>query len=296
MVSLGKEFMRVRNLLILLLLLILPLVCSADIDKDLQKCRQAKDGPTRAVCFNKLIPRIDELSRKFPGDTAWSEALKEAYGATAQFDKIAEAEHRIQINAGANRLQSSVLAETNSKTQANKAVAQYYEALGPEWSEAAKRAESLGKSGGRDAGALPPSVKTQVADAVNAVQPSARTPSASTPVTPTSGIDLSNKCIKASTISDDSDNSGRHIASVTLRNTCSQALNAYICVKSDRAPCFTCKIIALNPGQEAKGPTSIGFGDCTASTCNGISVVYNVATQANPQKPNVDNSCQAKTR
>jgi hypothetical protein len=288
--------MRVRHLLIPPLLLILPVICFADIDKDVRKCRQAQNGNVRASCFNKLIPRIDELSRGIPGDTAWSEALKEAYGATAQFDKIPEAEHRIQVNANANKLQTSVLAETNSKARAYAAVAQYYEALGPEWAEAAKRAEALGASEGRDTGELPPSIKVQIADAINAVQPSVRSASPSSTATPTSAADLSNKCIKASTVSDDSDFSGRHVASVTLRNTCSQTLNAYICVKSDRAQCFTCKIIPLNPGQEAKGPTSIGFGDCTASTCNGVSVVYNVAAEANPQKPNVDDSCQAKPR
>jgi hypothetical protein len=286
--------MRLRHRLRLLLLLVLPTLCFADIDKDVKKCRQQQSGNVRAACFNKLIFRIDELSRKTPGDTSWSEALREAYGATGQFDKLPEADHRIQINAGASKLQSSVLAETNSKAQAYMAIAQYYEALGPEWSEAANRARSLSKSEGRDTGDLPPSIKTQVADAVKIVQPNARPASASTAATPGSSIDLSNKCIRASTLSDDSDFSGRHVASVTLRNVCSQALNAYICVKSDRAQCFTCKIILLAPGQEAKGPTSIGFGECTASTCNGVSVVYNVATDANPLKPNVDDSCQAK--
>jgi hypothetical protein len=279
-----------------LLLLILPAVCFADIDKDLQKCRQQQSGNARAACFNKLIPRIDELSRKTPGDTTWSEALKEAYGATAQFDKLADADHRIQINAGASKLQSNVLAETNNKAQAYIAVAEYYEALGPDWKEAANRARSLTKSESHDAGDLPPSIKTQIADAVTAVQPKARQVSASAAAAPASSIDLSNQCIKSSTLNDDSDFSGRHLASVTLRNVCPQNLNAYICVKSDRAQCFTCKIVAIASGQEAKGPTSIGFGDCTASTCNGVSVVYNVATDASPQKPNVDDSCQAKTR
>ena len=289
--------MRVPHRLIPLLLLLLPAICFADVDKDLQKCRQSQNGNPRAACFNKLIPRIDELSRKIPADTTWAEALKEAYGATGQFDKIPEAERRIQINAGANKLQSSVLAETNNKAQAYKAVAQYYEAIGPEWSEAAKRAESLSKSEGRGSSDLSPSIKTQVADAVNAVQPRAATPSASAPlILSPAGTDLQNKCIKATTVADEGSSSGRHLATVTVRNTCSQALTAYVCVKSDRAQCWTCKTIALNPGQEAKGPTSIGFGDCTASTCNGVSVVYNASTQANPPKPNVDDSCQAKPR
>src|ERR1700761_8320263 len=99
--------MRVRYRLILLSLLFLPATCFANIDKDLQKCRQTNDGPSRATCFNKLIPHIDELSRQTPGDTAWAEALREAYGATGQFDKIAEADHRIRVNAGASKLQAS---------------------------------------------------------------------------------------------------------------------------------------------------------------------------------------------
>ena len=288
--------MRVRHRLISLSLMLLPAICSADIDKDLRKCRQTQSGNSRASCFNKLIPRIDELSRKNPGDTTWSEALKEAYGATAQFDKLPEVERRIQINAGANKLQSGVLAETNSKSQAYMAVAQYYEALGPKWSEAAKRAESLGKSEGHNAGELTPAIKTQIADAVTAVQPNVRPPAASSPATLTSDIDFQNKCIKSSTLTDDSDFSGRHLATVTVRNTCSQALTVYLCVKSDRAQCWTCKTIGLNAGQEGKGPTSVGFGDCTAGACNGVSVVYNASTQSNPPKPNVDDSCQAKSR
>ncbi len=293
----GKEFMRVRHLLIPLWLLLCPAICFADVDKDLQKCRQSQNGSPRAACFNKLIPRIDELSRKTPADTTWAEALKEAYGATGQLDKIPEAERRIQINVEANKLQSSVLAGTNSKAQAYKAVAQYYEALGPEWSEAAKRAESLSKSEGRESGELAPSIKTQVADAVNAVQPKVATPSGSAPlILSPAGSDLQNKCIKATTVDDDSSSSGRHLATVTVRNTCSQALTAYVCVKSDRAQCWTCKIIPLNPGQDAKGPTSIGFGDCTSSTCTGVSVEYNASAHGTPPKPNVDDSCQGKPR
>jgi hypothetical protein len=293
--------MRVRRhrLNLLLLLLLIPTLCSADINKDLKKCRQTQDGPSRAACFNKLIPRIDELSKSTPADTPWAEALKEAYGATGQFDKIAEADRRIQIGAGASKLLSSVISETNSKPQGYTAVAQYYEALGPEWTEAAKHASSLGKSNRNGIGDLPESIRTQVADAVKIAQQRdlhSSTPAASPPVTLTPGIGLQNKCIKSTTVSDDSDFSGRHLASVTVRNTCSEALTVYLCVKSDRAQCWTCKRVGMNPGQEAKGPTSIGFGDCTNSSCNGVSVIYNASAQGNPPKPNVDDSCQPTTR
>jgi hypothetical protein len=220
--------------------------------------------------------------------------LKEAYEATGQSDKVPEAERRIQIGAAAKKLFSSLVVETNSKGQAYAAIAEYYEAFGPQWREAAKRAESLGKSVGSKSGELTPAIKTQVTDAVNAAQPNVRTLSPSTPLMLGAGVDLQNKCIKASTVSDDSNASGRHTASVTVRNVCSQALTVYLCVKSDRAQCWTCKTIGLNPNQEAKGPTSIGFGDCTAGTCNGVSVVYNAATQGNPPKPSVDDSCQGK--
>jgi hypothetical protein len=288
--------MHVRHRLVFLVLLVLPAICFADIDKDLQKCRQSQDANSRAACFKKLIPHIDDLSRGTPGDTSWAEALKEAYEATGQSDKIPEAERRIQISAGAKKLLSRVLAETNSKAQAYTAVAQYYDALGPDWKVAAKRAGSLAKSDGHENGDLAPSVKTEIADAVNAAQPNVRTLPPSAPLILNSGFDLQNNCIKSSTVSDDSSASGRHVASVTVRNVCSQALTVYLCVKSDRAQCWTCKTIGLNPKQEAKGPTSIGFGECTEGSCNGVSVVYNAATQGSPPKPSVDDSCQGKAR
>jgi hypothetical protein len=279
-----------------LLFLIFPAICAADADKDLQNCRQSQDAHFRAACFKKLIPHIDDLSRETPGDTSWAEALKEAYEATEQSDKIPEVERRIQISAGAKKLLSNVLAETKSEDQAYTAVSQYYEAFGPDWQEAAKRAESLSTSKGSENGELPAAIKSQVAAAVNAAQPNVRTLSPSTPLMLGGEVDLQNKCIKASTVSDDSNASGRHTASVTVRNVCSQALTVYLCVKSDRAQCWTCKTIVLNSNHKAQGPTSIGFGDCTAGTRNGVQVVYNAATQGNPPKPSVDDSCQGKAR
>lgn len=280
------------------LVLIFPIICVADIDKDLRKCRESHNATARAACFQKLIPRLDERSREIPADTSWAEALKEAYEATIQLDKLSEAARRIQIGEGAKKLISSVLEETNSKAQAYAAVAQYYEALGPEWEEAAKRAEGLEKAEQHENGELPPSIKRQIAEAVNAVQPKAQTPShsASIPLILHSGIELQNECIKSPSVSDEGSPSGRHVATVTVRNSCSQALTIYLCVKSDRARCWTCKTISLNPGQETQGPSSIGFGDCTGSNCNGVSVQYNAATQGSPPKPNVDDSCQGKTR
>jgi hypothetical protein len=289
--------MRVRHRWILLLLILLPAICSADIDKDLQKCRRSHDAVSRATCFKKLIPRIDDLSKQTPGDTNWAEALKEAYEATRETDKVPEAERRIQINATANKLQSSVLAETNSKAQACMAVAQYYGALGPKWSEAAKRSESAANSEASGTTELTPSVKSQVTDAVSAAQKNVRTQSAPVPlILSPAGAELQNNCIKAAGVSDDSNSSGRHEATATVRNTCSQALTVYLCVKSDRAQCWACKTINLKPGQQAQGPVSIGFGDCTSNNCKGVSVVYNATAQGNPPKPNVDDSCQGKTR
>jgi hypothetical protein len=288
--------MHARPRLLFMVLLVLPAVCSADIDKDLQKCRRSPDANSGAACFRKLIPHIDDLSRETPGDSSWAKALKEAYEATGRSDKIPEADRRIQIGESAKKLLSDVLAETKSEGQAYAAVAQYYEAFGPDWREAAKRAESLSKAKESESSELAPAIKTQVAAAVHAAQPNVRTLLPSTPLILGSGVDLQNKCIKASTVSDDSNASGRHTANVTVRNVCSQALTVYLCVKSERAQCWTCKTIGLNPNQEAKGPTSVGFGDCAEGTCNGVSVVYNATTQGNPPKPSVDDSCQGKPR
>ena len=121
------------RLVLLPLLLILPTICFADIDKDVQKCRQTQDGNFRASCFQKLIPRLDELSKQGVGNTNWAEALKEAYGAMAQFDKFLATDRRIQIDSRADKLLSTVLSQTNDKKQAYIAVAQYFQALGPEW-------------------------------------------------------------------------------------------------------------------------------------------------------------------
>lgn len=278
------------------LLLFLPTICFADIDKDVQKCRKTQDGTLRASCFQKLIPRLDELSRQGVGNTNWAESLKEAYGATAQFDKFLAANRTIQIDVGADKLLSTVLAQTNNKTQAYIAVAQYFQALGPEWQEAAKRAQTMGKFKENEIAELTLSIKSQVADAIHAVQPNGNAPSDSatsaSTANPATG-DFSH-CLKSVSLSDEGNSAGRHQATVTVENTCSQSLNFNVCIKSERAACWTCKIIPLNPGQSSDGPSSTGYGDCTSATCNGISVVFNATPQAAPPKPNVDDSCHAK--
>lgn len=167
------------RLTLLPLLLTLPTMCFADISKDVQKCHQSQNGPDRAACFQKLIPHLDDLSKQGVGNTSWAESLKEAYGATAQFAKLSEAERRIETDGGADKLLSTVLGQTNNKTQAYMAVAQYFQALGPNWQEAAKRAETLGKIKEHENAELPPSIKTQIADAIHAVQPGAPSASAS---------------------------------------------------------------------------------------------------------------------
>jgi len=277
-----------------LLGLLFPATSFADVNKDLQKCRQSQDATSRAACFQKLIPHIDDMSKRDVGNQDWAEALKEAYEATGQLDKVPEAEHRIHIIAGADKLLSGVLAQTNSKTQAYVAVVQYYHALGPGWAEAANRAESRGKVKGHEGDYLGPAITSQITDAVNAVRSSAHTPSASTASTLSPGTGLYNNCLNAVTDSDQGSSSGRHLATVTVKNSCSQFLTFYVCIKSDRAQCWTCKSIGLNPGQHANGPSSTGFGDCASANCTGVSLMFNAAAQGNPPKPNVDDSCPGK--
>lgn len=285
------------RLTLLPLLLTLPTMCFADISKDVQKCHQSQNGPDRAACFQKLIPHLDDLSKQGVGNTSWAESLKEAYGATAQFAKLSEAERRIEIDGGSDKLLSTVLAQTNNKTQAYMAVAQYFQALGPNWQEAAKRAETLGKIKEHENAELPPSIKTQIADAIHAVQPGAPSVSASSSSTVPPGTGDFSHCLKSVALSDQGDASGRHQATVTLQNTCSQSLNVNICIKSERAQCWTCKIIPLAPNQSADGPVSMGYGDCTSTTCNGVSVVFNAVPQgSDPPKPHVDDSCQSGQR
>jgi len=291
--------MRIHYRLVLLpLLLILPTICFADIDKDVQKCRQSQDGNFRASCFQKLIPRLDELSKQGLGNTNWAEALKEAYGATAQFDKFLATDRRIQIDAGADKLLSTVLSQTNDKKQAYIAVAQYFQALGPEWQDAAKRAQALGKLKENEIAELAPSIKIQVADAIHAVQPNANGPSTSATPTPAAntGTGDFSHCLKSVALSDQGNAAGRHQATVTVRNTCSQSLNVNICIKSERAQCWTCQIIPLAPNQSADGPSSTGYGDCTSATCTGVSVVFNATPEPAPPKPKVDDSCQSGNR
>ena len=267
-------------------------MCLADINKDLQKCRQSQNGPFRAACFQKLIPELDALSRQGVGNTPWAESLKEAYGATAQFNKLSEAERRIQIDATADRLLSAILAQTNNKIQAYSAVAQYFQALGAEWQEAARRAEALGKSKGSKRVELESSIRTQAADAIQAMQPNGSAAATSVSAAIPGAGDFSH-CLKSVALSDEGNSSGRHQATVTIENTCSQPLNFNICIKSERASCWTCKIIPLSPGQSADGPSSTGFGDCTSATCTGVSVAFNAVAQGDPPKPNVS-TCNGK--